>query len=62
MKQCRVIKIENGEVMIEAGIPDFHLAYFIKTFDGDGYKVQVREHTEKDTEEFWKDVKGGIVF
>ena len=62
MKQCRVVKIgKENETLIEAGIPDSELQNFLDHFDKDGYKVQTREHTEKDTTEFWKDVKGGII-
>ncbi len=62
MKKCRVVKIENEkETLFEAGIPDSELQNFLDHFNKDGYKVQYREHTEKDSEEFWKDVKGGII-
>jgi len=46
---------------MEAGIPDSELPNFLENFDKDGYKVQVREHTEKDTEDFWKDVTSGTI-
>ena len=46
---------------MEAGIPDSELQNFLDHFNKDGYKVQYRERTEKDSEEFWKDVKGGVI-
>ena len=62
MKYCRVVRIGDEEnVLMRAGIPDTELSNFLKHFNSPPFKVQVREHTEKDTEEFWKDVKGGIV-
>ncbi len=61
MKQCRVIRIDTNEVMIEAGIPDSDFANFLKSFNNPPFKVEFREHTEKDTKEFWKDVKGGTI-